>query len=147
MEGLKNRNITKLVWLPEEKQLLFDAKSQEYLSLESDAFRQILMFIDLDRWTASYSVAYKKWLNEDDMSIYDFNYPVNAVIIDGLIKANRGSEPELLLYWFDVDRTDNEEFVWEYCPLSGRKLINLGEDYPKINSLVSPDFPLIFPGP
>jgi hypothetical protein len=95
---------------------------------------------------SSYSLAYKKWLNEDDKSIYDISDPLNSIIIDGLIKANNGYTPELFLYWLDVDRTDNEEFVWEYCPLSKKRLIYLGDDYPKINSLMSPDFPLLFPG-
>lgn len=145
MVDLKNKELVKIMWLPGEEKILFHIKKEQPLSFESKLYNHIFNFIDIEKWKDLYSKAYNNWLNKDDSSIYDINNDVNLMMITSLAKANEALKNEIIFYWFDIDRTNNESFIWEYCPISKKRLIYLGDDFPKINSLISPDYPLIFP--
>lgn len=145
MDVSRNNDLTKIMWLPDQQEILFRMKTEESLPLTSECYKQIYAFIDLDDWRHLYGRAYDTWLNKDDDRIYDINWNVNRIVIAALAKANEALNQRIFFYWFDVDRTDNEKFNWEFCPISKKKLLKLEPDFPKINSLVSPDYPLVFP--
>jgi hypothetical protein len=145
MVDLKNKELIKVMWLPEEKEVLFNIKNETVIPIKSKLNSQVFSFFDIDKWKRLYAEAYDRWLNKDDSSIYEVNNPVNQSMIDTLIKVNESLEREMIFYWFDIDRTYNENFKWEFCPMSNQRLIFLGDEYPKINSLISPEYPLIFP--
>jgi hypothetical protein len=145
MDVSRKNDLTKIMWLPDQQEILFQMKTEESLSLASKHYKEMYAFIDLDNWRNSYGQAYGNWLNKDDHRIYDINDDVNLIMISALAKANEALNQRIFFYWFDVDRTDNEKFNWEYCPISKKRLVKLGPDFPKINSLVSPDYPLVFP--
>lgn len=77
--------------------------------------------------------------------IYNIRDQVNWSIITALIQLNKTVDTRELYYWVDIDRTCNEGFTWKYCPVSGKELILLGDNYPNKNSFTSPEYPLIFP--
>lgn len=145
MVDLKNKVLLKVMWLPKEDEVLFNIKNETFLPIQSKLYNEVFNNFDITKWKKLYGQAYDKWLNEDDSSIYDINSQVNQSMINTLVKVNELLGGEMIFYWFDIDRTDNENFKWEFCPLSKKRLIHLGDEYPKINSLISPDYPLVFP--
>ena len=145
MDVSRNNDLIKIMWLPGQQEILFRMKTEESLPLASKHHNQISALIDIDKWRYLYGQAYDNWLNKDDNRIYDINFDVNQNMIAALTKANEALHQRIYFYWFDVDRTDNENFKWEFCPISSKKLLKLEPDFPKVNSLVSPDYPLVFP--
>jgi hypothetical protein len=145
MEDLKNKEIFKVMWLPKESRILLNVKNEEFVTLNSSIYERLSIYIDIPRWIILYEKKYSDWLNNDENSIYNINDNLNKKMVDALRQLNESYIDKRIFYWFDIDRTNNPNFDWEYCPLSEKKLIFLGYDYPKINSLISPDFPLIFP--
>lgn len=145
MEDLKNKDLSKVMWLPEEDHILLDIRNEKFISINSKLYYHLSSYINIDNWRDLYKKKYSDWLNNDDHSIYNIHDEVNSIIINALLSLNKDLKSRMVFYWFDVDRTDNEKFIWEYCPLSKRRLIQLGDKYPKINSFISPDYPLIFP--
>ena len=145
MVDLKNKELIKVMWLPEEEEILFHLKSEKALPITSKWYNHVLRYIDLNNWKELYRKAYDNWLNNGDSFIYDINNEVNLIMINALIAANETLKNEMIFYWFDIDRTYHENFLWEYCPISKQRLIFLGDNYPKINSFISPEYPLIFP--
>jgi hypothetical protein len=65
-------------------------------------------------------------------------------MINALAAANEALTDKAFLYWFDVDRTLNADFIWEFCPLSGKRLMPLDGSDSQVSLLISPDYPLIF---
>jgi hypothetical protein len=145
MVDLKNKELIKIMWLPGEDRVLFDIKREVPINTSSELYNYLLSFVDIDKWKTLYTQKYNDWLNSDDNTIYDINNEINLVIINALIEANRTIENKLIFYWFDIDRTYNEKFTWKYCPISKEGLIPLGNNYPDINSFISPKYPLVFP--
>ena len=117
MDVSRNNDLTKIMWLPDQQEILFRMKTEEALPLVSERYKQIDAFIDLDDWRRLYAQAYDTWLNKDDNRIYDINWDVNRIVIAALTKANKALNQRIFFYWFDVDRTDNEKFNWEFCPI------------------------------
>lgn len=145
MGDLKNKDLIKIMWLPGENDILFSMKNEKSLSSNSKLYEQLNNCIDIGSWKKMYAEKYDNWLNTDDHSIYNIKDAVNAMMINALLKFNEMAGNEVIFYWFDVDRTYNENYIWEICPLSNKLLIPLDDKYPKINSLISPDYPLVFP--
>ncbi|MBN8786802.1 MAG: hypothetical protein J0I84_06920 [Terrimonas sp.] len=146
MEDLKNKELIKVMWLPKQAEILFKMKDETSLPIKSALYSYILEYIDIVKWRKEYTQKYNDWLNKDDDSIYQIENGINMQMIDDLIKVNKRLRYEKIFYWFDIDRTYNDQFLWKYCPISNKELINLGNGFPKINSLISPDYPLVFPG-
>lgn len=145
MVDLKNKTLLKIMWLPNENEILFNIQNETFLPLTSDFYSKLFDYIDIDKWKILYSKKYHDWLNKDDISIYDINNEINLKMIDALMQLNKSLTDVMIFYWFDIDRTFNDKFNWEYCPISKKRLIVLGGGYPDINSLISPDYPLVFP--
>ena len=100
--------------------------------------------IDLEKWKLSFFSLYRRWVEEDDYSIYDINNDVNISIINALVELNKEIDFKIY-YWFDVDRDRYPNYIWEKCPLSQKDLICLPKHYHKNNRKASVDYPLIFP--
>ncbi|PSL44866.1 hypothetical protein CLV51_105239 [Chitinophaga niastensis] len=141
----QSKELLKILWLPGEDEIIFNTKSERPLPLSSDLYRQLIQYLDIDKWKRLYAEAYKDWLNDDSKSVYKINDKINLSIIEALVKFNKSLDSQSVYYWFDIDRTFTEGFTWEYCPISGKKLIYLGDEYPKKNAFVSPEYPLILP--
>jgi hypothetical protein len=145
MEDLKNKKLYKIMWLPEENHIFLDIKNEKFISINSKMYKYLSNYVDWKSWINVYKKKYENWLNSDDNSIYNISDEVNTKIINALLEMNKHLIHEKIFYWFDIDRTFNENFIWKYCPISKRKLIQLPDEYPEINSLISPEYPLIFP--
>ena len=145
MIDLRNQELVKVMWLPGEDEILFDMKNGIPIPLTSKLYTYLAEHISVNKWRDLYKLKYDDWLYKDDASIYDINHKVNTMMLYALLKVNETLSGKKLLYWFDIDRTENENFVWEECPLSLNRLMHLGANYPQINVLMSPDYPLIFP--
>lgn len=145
MEELKNKECIKVMWLPNQKEFLFTMKFETVLPIESFLYLYISQYINMEKWQNEYGYKYNDWLNNDDNSIFDIKNPVNLGMVKSLIELNMVLKFEKLFYWFDIDRTYNDDFIWEYCPVSNKKLVALGGEFSKRNSLISPDYPLVFP--
>ena len=145
MIDLRNQELIKVMWIPGEDEILFDIKNGIPIPLTSKLYVYLAEHISVNKWRDLYKAKYEDWLYKDDASIYDINHKVNTTMIYAISKVNETLSGKMLLYWFDVDRTTNENFVWQECPLSQNRLLRLGANYPHINVLMSPDYPLIFP--
>ncbi|PVD49298.1 hypothetical protein DC498_25740 [Terrimonas sp.] len=145
MEDLKNKELIKVMWLPNQAEVLFKMKDETSLPIKSALYPHILQYIDIVKWRKEYAQKYNDWLNKDDDSIYQIENGINMRMIDSLIEVNKALRHEKIFYWFDIDRTYNDHFLWKYCPISKKELVKLGEEFPKINSLISPNYPLVFP--
>ncbi len=133
------------MWLPGEEKILFDAKTDSEIGLDSNLYVLLTKYIKIETWKNSYQEKYYNWLNKDDNSIYNINDDININMVNALTKVNEILKDEMIFYWFDVDRTNIEYFNWKYCPISKKKIILLEKSYHYLNRLVSPVYPLIFP--
>ncbi len=145
MEDLINKELLKIMWLPNENEIFFHMRNEKAVFWNSEIYKSLSEYIDVENWKHLYSKSYQRWLDDDDDSIYDIQSEINKSMIDSLIKLNKTLVSGVVFYWFDIDRTNNENFKWEFCPNSKKRLFTLGNTYPKINSLISPEFPLVFP--
>jgi hypothetical protein len=145
MDFLNSKRLLKVMWLPESDGIIFDMMNEKPLNKEESIYIELNKQINLKEWITDYSKEYKKWLEDKSDKIYDLNFSVNKNMIDAIKKLNQKNVKELLFYWFDVDRTDNENFKWEFCPIAGVKLLQLGNGFSKINNLISIEEYLVFP--
>jgi hypothetical protein len=60
-----NKEIFKIMWLPGEDEIIFRAKDESPLSLNTDLYRQLIKYFDIDKWKSKYNIAYKEWLNNN----------------------------------------------------------------------------------
>ena len=146
MADLKNNRIGyKVMFVPNEDTVLWEVFAENPLQLGCKNYCILNSYIDIEDWKEKYRIKFNEWLNEDDLDIFDINHSVNLEMINALIQVNRHLSGDFIYYWFDIDRTYNEHYRWTNCPISGEKLIDLGTEYPFLNRLISPFFPLILP--
>lgn len=145
MVDFQNKELIKVMWLPGEREILFEVTTETSIPIDNEVYKILANFIDLNKWTNDYAMKYDAWLKNDNSTIYNINSFINSKMIEALESANKTLSNIILFYWFDVDRTFIEGFNWEFCPISNKKLIELKLSSPKINSLISPVYPLIFP--
>lgn len=72
-----NKEVFKIMWLPKEDEIIFHAKDESPLSLDSDLYRQFIKYFDIDKWKCKYAAAYKEWLNNHSNTVYDINDEIN----------------------------------------------------------------------
>lgn len=135
----------KLMWLPDASFPLFDMQTNEVPSLSKEEQSFIREQLSLDTWVQSFTQEYAKWLNDEDNQVHDIHSELNAMMIRNIEEANKLSDAFIIYYWFDIDRYYVDDFHWQYCPISGNPLIDLGENYHSLNRLISPDFHITFP--
>ncbi len=145
MLDFQNMELLKVMWLPGEKEILFEVTTEISIPIDNEVYKILENFIDLNKWSNDYAMQYDAWLKNDDSIIYNINSCINSVMIEALKSANKIMSHTILFYWFDVDRTFIEGFNWQLCPISYEKLIEMKLCFPQINSLISPVYPLIFP--
>lgn len=135
------------MWLPETKRVIWDIKNEQQIPLKSQPYLDIASLnFDLNKWIKEFGKLYRLWLDEDDKRVFDLNHEVNKMPIEMLIALNKAADNYKILYWFDVNRDENPEFKWEYCPISKTLLKEFNEDLPRKNKYFSDVYPLIFPG-
>ncbi len=140
-------NLYKIMWLPDTENLFLKMtdETEAELSVKNYFITELQKNIDLNEWQIDYRKAYKMWLEDDDNTIYDIHNPLIFNIIEAVNKVNQQSEKLKLYYWFDIDRSANENFRWEKCPITNTELKNLGKDYFYVNRLVSEKASLVMP--
>jgi hypothetical protein len=122
--------------------VLWDIKTENEIDLNHTAYGYIAHEIDLSKWKKDYLDLYRRWLINDDESVYQINHSINMEMISVLAKINKMDLDFKLYYWFDVDRDKCPDYIWENCPLSGERLINISSH---LTSKISPISPLVFP--
>lgn len=135
----------KLMWLPDESFPLFDMQTNEVCSLSREEQSFIREQLSLDAWIHSFTLEYAKWLNDENNKVHDIHSELHASMIRNIEKTNKLANSLIIYYWFDIDRTNVDDFHWQNYPISGKALIDLGETYHSLNRLISPDFPITFP--
>ena len=123
-------------------------KSEKEIGASLQNYFELLInqHIDFNNWIANYNMYYKKWLDEDDETIFNFNSPLLSTILEVIKKVNEKLDIDKhLFFWYDIDRTFNEDYYWENCPVTKSKLINLGENYFYTNRLISSNIDLVLP--
>lgn len=141
---LMKKNV-KLMWMPGESWDLcfYNMLSNELFQLDScNCFDSRLM----KDWYKQYGYLYDVWLNQDRSKLYDLKRPVHTDMIRYLAGVNEKLSDLRFYYWYDVDRSVKENYIWKECPLSGEKLESLGENYFYTNRLVSSVYPVCLPG-
>ena len=143
---MKEPQYIKLMWLPAlQKSLL--VMEDESVFADRDLTFQIIYQLDLETWHNHFRILYKAWLNGDSEEIYIIQSNINYSIISKIEKLNKKLKDIKLFYWFDVDRSkeENYDFVWKNCPLSNKPLIQLKNVHVN-NKFISPKYPIVFPG-
>lgn len=120
-----------------------------YDMLSNEAFESgVLKQFDTEimkEWYKQYGHFYNTWLNEDSNELYDLKRAVHIDMVGYLAGVNEKLSDLRFYYWFDVDRSAKENYISKECPLSGEKLLRLGENYFYTNRLVSTIYPICFP--
>lgn len=146
MEDLKNKSIRyKVMFVPNEESIIWDVFSETPLPVKTISYNLLNSFINIEEWKKIFGIKFYKWLNDDDLSIFDINNAINVEMINALKEVNNHLSDEYIFFWFDRDRTYLDNYKWVNCPISGLPLIDLGPRYPDLNRLISPNHPLIFP--
>lgn len=119
----------------------------ESVFTDRDLMHQIIYQLDLETWHNHFRILYKAWLNGDSEEIYIVQSNINYKIISKIEKLNKKLKGIKLFYWFDVDRSkeENYAFAWKNCPLSNKPLIELKNVHVN-NKFISPKYPIVFPG-
>ena len=128
MGDLKNK-IYKIMWANQEE-IIWDVFTEKPVLLDNKIYDVLNKFVDIKKWKVDYSKAYFEWINEDNSNIYDIYFELNTRIIEVLPTLNdylKGSNIQVF-YWFDVDRDKSLNFEWEFCPITGAKLISPFKD-------------------
>ena len=133
------------MYLTDVDPIIWDVRTEEPLDEGHIYYKVLNSFVDINEWKLKYGQLYKAWLEIDDTSIHDIHHSINKDMINALIDANKHLDESLIYFWFDIDRSEDESFEWEVCPLSRQRLQMLGSECLRKNKLISPDFPIIFP--
>ena len=133
------------MWLPNVDESVLWMNSELVLD-QSDILVKINNYINIKKWHNEYELLYRNWMNYDSPDLYSIRNTLHLKVIDEIVKINSQSNEFKLFYWFDVDRSleENENFVWSTCPLSGKPLTRIELTHPN-NRFISNEFPLVFP--
>jgi len=151
MNDFKNHKFYELMWLPKTKNCIWEAKTKKALAQNQtvegvNLYALLKQEIDWAKWRKNYARLYKNWLENDQTAIFDLENPVVRQMFSAIQGINKILPPNLhFCYWYDIDRTENEDFVWEKSPISSSPLIDLGEDYFYQNRLWDKENHLLLP--
>lgn len=133
------------MWLP-------DSKTNNYLwhMTDGEPFTDssILNKEDkqiIEEWAKWFEYEYREWLAGESKDLYNPFYSLNGNMVKHLEKINARQSEFQIFYWFDVDRSEEPDYVWICCPVSGLPLANLGSIYTQSNRLISIRHPMCFP--
>lgn len=139
-----NQNLYKVMWAAEGPNIIWNMQREEH---DAHCFALVSLlgnYLDVEAWTKEYEYHFRRWLAEDDLTIYALDSPLLASMLNA-IKLFNQKEDTRLYYWFDVDRTNPVDFHWESSPLSGEKLRKLPHLFPAINRYVAENDFMVFP--
>ncbi|WP_400192079.1 hypothetical protein [Hymenobacter sp. B81] len=111
------------MWLPDSRTGLYELQAQQELAPDHWVYKRInSAHFDLDRWLATYGEYHRRWLEQDDDTIYQWHQPLNQQPIEAAQRFNRESMAAQLYFWLDVDRSleGMKGFQWRRSPLSGK---------------------------
>lgn len=144
MEDSRSK-LYKIMWVPETEKVIWDMRTEEPISINDMIYKRVTNHLNLTKWIKFYKGLYSDWLEDDKNDVYDITHDINQMAINALGKINQSLNEIKLYYWFDKDRTEEENFQWEFCPLTNQKLIYLGKEYHYLNRYISPNSFLVFP--
>ena len=75
----------KLMLTVPEENILWDIV-EEKVQTSCLCYSYLSKYIDLEKWKLSFFSLYRRWVEEDDYSIYDINNDVNISIINALVE-------------------------------------------------------------
>lgn len=146
MADSKNKDFYCVMWLPDTSEIIWDMKNKTQMSSDFYLYHALNQYIDLEKWIKKYAELYKDWLEADAQEIYNLQNPSIEKMLSSIQKVNANlPQNTKLFYWFDVDRTENEDFIWENSPIDHAQLVNLGEDFYYLNHFVDLKNYLTFP--
>lgn len=132
------------MWANKEE-IIWNMRDEKSVPLDNILYKYLEKFIDYRIWQKEFHKEYLKWLAGENENIYDVNFSLNSQIIDILPKLNEklNSQNIYVFYWFDIDRSVDENFNWEFCPMTNELLTNL--NIKNNNSLICKKCYLTFP--
>ena len=102
--------------------------------------------IDTAKWRKKYARNYRDWLENDDKTIFDFEKSLLRDMLAALRRVNEKLPADLhFCYWYDLDRSENEDFHWTHSPITREPLTDLGDDFFSENRLWDKNNCLILP--
>jgi len=149
MDVLKNKTLYKVMWLPEIDQIIWrmDKEAPASADVQTLIINNLAKYIDLQQWHSSYSQLYNRWLQDESTEIYNITSEINSRMVAAVKKANESlvKEEMLIFYWFDKDRTEDDDWIWMNDPIDGAPLIALDKNFHHLNRKVSLKSYLVFP--
>ena len=144
MEDSKSK-LLKLMWVPETKEIVWDMQTEKAISADNDVYAEINSVFNLEDWGNEFELLYSSWLEEDNNDLYDISNSFYQTTLSNLDIINKNPKSFNLYLWFDVDRSLNENFQWETCPVTNTSLVRLNENTHYLNRLISKEKYLVFP--
>ena len=145
MEDLGNKQLLKIMWLPEAASMIWDMKHESEISLGAIQDETANVYAEISSWAGRYEQFYKRWLEDETDVIYDIDHEINREILSIVKGLNATSNKYIFFYWFDVDRTNDDKFRWVTSPRSREVLFDLGPDFHFLNRLISVEDYMVFP--
>lgn len=145
MEALEGKRLLKLMWLPEPKSMIWDMKDESPVGESSISVVLDSKGAEIASWAQRFEVLYRRWLADQSSEVFDVDHNVNEQALSIVRNLNARNSRFAFFYWFDVDRSTNENFLWTTSPLSGIDLIDLGPKYHPKNRLVSLSDSIVVP--
>ena len=146
MADLKNKDFYCVMWLPDNAEIIWEMKNKTQMSSDFYLYHALNEYIDLEKWIKKYTELYKDWLEADVQEIYNLQNPSIQKMLYAIQKVNTNlPQNTKLFYWYDVDRTENEDFIWENSPVDSKQLVNLGENFSYLNRLIDTKNYLVLP--
>ena len=109
------------------------------------SYKEVNSVFNLEDWSNEFKLIYSAWLEEDKGELYNITNTFYKKTLQNLEQINKNAKDYQLYLWFDVDRTLDENFVWETCPLTQTQLVRLPEGYHYLNRLISKKKFLVLP--
>ena len=133
----------KIMWVEAGK---FLWKFGEETPVSADEMMPVGLRAQFSDWDSEFQSVYRGWLADDPRSGSTLHDIRSALHSNGLRLRSMLAEEtrQAVYYWFDVDRSEHEDFRWERCPLCDRPL-TLGSQNPN-DALVCDNDMLVFPG-
>lgn len=135
----------KLMWLPESTSMIWDMQVESIVSEKAISVVPNYKSSEIASWAEWFEELYRRWLADQSNEVFNIYHKVNEQALSIVRTLNARNSRFAFFYWFDVDRSTNENFLWTTSPLSGSDLIDLGPKYHPKNRLVSLSDSIVVP--
>lgn len=133
------------MWVPETKEIIWDMQTEEAIPADKGIYKEVNSIFNLEDWSEEFRQIYSAWLEEDKDELYDIKNAFYQKTLNNIEQVNKKAKDYHLYLWFDIDRTLNENFIWNTCPITLTPLICLGDNYHYLNRFISKDKFLVLP--